>query len=286
MKFISLVSCLILTSTYSSAQRIETGQPNSGKIVHVETALNHLTVIEVSEPVTMVAAGSPSFKVERRDNKVFVQPLEEGQSTNLFIWTASTRYNYELEPAGNVAGMHFAIDHSAPPVPGDQSSVEALRTAVTSLESRAAVIRAFVRSVPVKTERPLSVKDRVAVVIKDVLKMDDRMLIRFSVQNRGPEIYEVQPPRVTVMTQPKSHRSLVPLSLTQLSEKDAERIRRNGEAPLEVVQTEIQSRSLKPGEGAVGIVAIRPIPDTSKPTVLRLHFPRDQKGLVTATLVL
>src|SRR5947208_1033618 len=114
MKFISLVSCLILTSTYSSAQRIETGKPKRGKIVHV------------------------------------------------------------------------------------------------------------------KTKRPLSVKDRVAVVIKDVLKMDDRILIRFSVQNRGPEIYEVRSPRVTAMTEPKSQRSLVPVSLTQLSEKDAERIRRNG----------------------------------------------------------
>src|SRR5437773_5603875 len=112
MKFISLVSCLILTSTYSSAQRIETGQPNSGKIIHVETALNHLTVIEVAEPVTMVATGSSSFKVERRDNKVFVQPLEEGQSTNLFIWTPTTRYAYELEPAGAISSMHFAVDHS------------------------------------------------------------------------------------------------------------------------------------------------------------------------------
>ena len=74
-------------------------------------SLNHLTVIEVVEPVVEVAAGSPSFKVEWRENKVFVQPTEADAATNLFIWTASQRLNYELEPAGSVGAMDFAVDH-------------------------------------------------------------------------------------------------------------------------------------------------------------------------------
>jgi type IV secretory pathway VirB9-like protein len=53
--------------------------------------MNHLTVIELAEPVTLAAAGSPSFKIERRENKVFIQPLEEAASTNLFVWTTSER---------------------------------------------------------------------------------------------------------------------------------------------------------------------------------------------------
>ena len=57
------------------AQKIETTQANRDGILRVETALNHLTVIEVPEPITMVAAGSPAFKIERRENKVFIQPL-------------------------------------------------------------------------------------------------------------------------------------------------------------------------------------------------------------------
>src|SRR5437667_6039590 len=91
-------------------QRIETQYPDRAMVTRVETAMNHLTVIELTEPVTLAAAGSPSFKIERRENKVFIQPLEEGASTNLFIWTSSGRWNYELVPAASVETMHFAVD--------------------------------------------------------------------------------------------------------------------------------------------------------------------------------
>ena len=95
------------------AQKIGTETSDRTRIVHLKTALNHLTVIEVGEPVLEVAAGSPSFKVEWRENKVFVQPMEADTATNLFIWTASQRLNYELEPAGAVASMDFAVDQAA-----------------------------------------------------------------------------------------------------------------------------------------------------------------------------
>ncbi len=94
------------------AQKIDTETSDRTRIVHLKTALNHLTVIEVSEPVMQVAAGSPAFKVEWRENKVFVQPTEADASTNLFIWTATQRLNYELEPAGSVANMDFAVDQA------------------------------------------------------------------------------------------------------------------------------------------------------------------------------
>src|SRR5207245_1769640 len=95
-------------------QKIEALAPGSAAITRVETALNHLTVIELSEPVISVAAGSQAFKVEWRENKVFVEPTEANVSTNLFIWTKSGRLNYELEPAGEVIRMDFAIDQ--PPI--------------------------------------------------------------------------------------------------------------------------------------------------------------------------
>src|SRR5207245_2839613 len=91
-------------------QKIEAQAPGSAAITRVETALNHLTVIELSEPVMSVAAGSQAFKIEWRENKVFVEPTEPNASTNLFIWTKSGRLNYELEPAGEVVRMDFAID--------------------------------------------------------------------------------------------------------------------------------------------------------------------------------
>jgi type IV secretory pathway VirB9-like protein len=110
-KLIALALIAIATLPIA-AQKIESESGDRNRIVHLETALNHLTIIEVSEPVTMVAAGSPSFKVEWKENKVFVQPTEPDVATNLFIWTTTERLNYELEPAAAVDKMDFAIDET------------------------------------------------------------------------------------------------------------------------------------------------------------------------------
>src|SRR5690242_17249434 len=105
---------LLMFVMAGAIQRVETQYPNREKVTRVETAMNHLTIIELKEPVTLAAVGSPSFKIERRENKVFIQPLEEGASTNLFVWTNSGRLNYELVPAASVETMHFVIDQQNP----------------------------------------------------------------------------------------------------------------------------------------------------------------------------
>jgi len=103
-----LVLAVIAAVTASlDAQRVQRESSNRSQVIHLQTALNHLTVIELAEPVIQVATGSQSFKVEWHENKVFVQPTESGAATNLFIWTASERLNYELEPAGEVSGMNL-----------------------------------------------------------------------------------------------------------------------------------------------------------------------------------
>src|SRR5690349_20817932 len=112
-----MMTFLLMLFLAPQPQRVETQHPDRSKVIRVETALNHLTVIELADTVTLAAAGSPLFKIERRENKVFIQPLEEGVTTNLFVWTASGRWNYELVPAGSVETMYFAIDQPNPPAP-------------------------------------------------------------------------------------------------------------------------------------------------------------------------
>src|SRR3974390_3143085 len=111
-RILMTLALLTLTLVPAMAQKIGTEAGDRTRIVHLKTALNHLTVIEVEEPVVEVAAGSPSFKVEWRENKVFVQPTEADAASNLFIWTATQRLNYELEPAGSVESMDFAVDQA------------------------------------------------------------------------------------------------------------------------------------------------------------------------------
>src|SRR5215471_3633110 len=111
MKRAALRFALIATVSIAAfAQKIETETTDRKQIIHLKTALDHLTVIELGEPVLQVASGSPSFKVEWRENKVFIQPTEADARTNLFIWTATLRLSYELEPASSAGDMDFAID--------------------------------------------------------------------------------------------------------------------------------------------------------------------------------
>src|SRR5260370_5099030 len=88
--------------------------PTPTAVVKVATALNHLTVLEFHEPVTMAAAGSSDFQIERESNKVFVKPVKSGAATDLFVWTASRRFAYELETIEETKKMNFAIDTAQP----------------------------------------------------------------------------------------------------------------------------------------------------------------------------
>ena len=99
----------------ADAQKIETEKSDPNRVMHLNTTANHLSVIELAEPVTEVAAGSSSYKIEWRGNKVFVQPLEPEAATNLFIWTASGRLTYELTAVPSVADAEFAIDQEPGP---------------------------------------------------------------------------------------------------------------------------------------------------------------------------
>src|SRR5207249_8167626 len=105
-----IMTIVLMLAMAAEPQRIDTQYPDASKVTRVETTMSHLTLIELAEPVTLAAAGSSAFKIERRENKVFIQPLEEGVSTNLFVWTNSGRWNYELVPAASPETMHFAID--------------------------------------------------------------------------------------------------------------------------------------------------------------------------------
>ena len=95
-----------------SGQKIEMRRGDRTTITRLATAQDHLSVLEFNEPVKEVAVGSSNFKVEWREDKVFIQPLEPNATTNLFIWTASGRQSYELVPAASVDEMHFAINQA------------------------------------------------------------------------------------------------------------------------------------------------------------------------------
>jgi hypothetical protein len=262
-------------------QKVEVQKPNRGQILHVQTALNHLTVLEMTEAVSTVAVGSPVFKVEWRGNKVFIQPTAPSVATNLFVWTVSGRFNYELDPAGSVPQMDFAIDQTVADPPAAALSVN--RSGKPSDPSPAEVL---IEAEPVRLYGSIPEKNRVAVYLTDLLEHDGQVFIRFTIRNQTQKAYVPGTPQVVALNAPRYRESLYALSNSQLSSDDAARLKCNGETAVEVAKDEIRSPRIEPGQETTGIVAIKLPPMHAKPTVLRLTFLGSPKGPINATLVL
>jgi hypothetical protein len=277
-----LLSGVLALALAVPVQRIETEQPNRGTVKRVETSMNHLTVIELAEPVVMAAAGSPSFKIERQGNKVLIQPLEEGAATNLFIWTASNRFSYELLPAASVETMHFAIDQEvalraqAPPPVEDNNNSYSVGLADDILRF----------GTPVRVLGARSDSAQVGIVITDVFDSNDELTLRYTVENRTRQPYTMGQPEVFSLRSPKSPVSLFALRNTQLDADLAKSIRGKGEHRVLVLESETQPEIVQSGQRKPGLLALRFGPRDSQPVVLRVVFPSNGSVPISITLVL
>jgi hypothetical protein len=273
----------------SWAQKIETATPSRDRVVPIHTALDHLTVIEVGEPVVTVAAGSAAFKIEWRDNKVFIEPTEPGVSTNLFIWTASSRLNYELESAGEVGKMDFAIDYPRPtPAP------PAAKVANPSLShvgggdpsTMSYEIGPMLGGRPVHSESIKASGHGVDVFLKDLFEQNDTLFIRYEIRNNANDVYVPGIPRVIALNGVHSPQSLVGRENSQLSQGEAQKLKAQKQMLLAILDGKLRSAQLAPGEETVGVVEVRLPPPSQKASVLRIDFSPDGRAPVTATLVL
>ena len=273
---ILIITVLVTATVPILGQKIETETNDRNQILHLKTALNHLTVIELREPVIQVATGSQSFKVEWRENRVFVQPTEPDASTNLFIWTASQRLNYELEAAGAVTTMDFAVD---------QTPVQVIQPKTTTVPPppQPSPTEVLLAGKPVRMESPKPVKKRVEVVIRDLYERDGRVLVRYAIRNQGDHAYDVYTPSVYVLIGARYPRSLYSLANSQLGDQEAH-LTNEGQTRVPVLESRVQSSRIEPGHEGVGVVAVS-LPSTTEPTVLRFEFSNDERGPVTAVLV-
>jgi hypothetical protein len=277
-----LISCVAVAALSWPVwgQKIEVEKPERGQIVHVQTALNHLTVLELNEPVSTVAVGSPAFKVEWRENKVFIQPTEDNVATNLFVWTASGRFNYELDPAGSIPQMDFAIDEPPPDPP-------VVKPSATSLDppNKVSPAEVLVSSRPVRLYGTMPNKKCVAIRLRDSFEHEGQLFIRYTIENDTKRTYTPGSPHVFVLSAPRYAESLYVLSNFQLSPKEAARVRDNGATAAEISSSEGAASRLDPGQETSAVVAVKLPQNRSGPTVLRLVFPAGPTGPVTATLV-
>jgi hypothetical protein len=264
------------------AQKIEIQPRGETTITRVETALNHLTVIQLAEPVLAVAAGSQAFKVEWRGNKVFIEPTEANASTNLFIWTKSGRLNYELEPAGHVAQMDFAVDQRKIEHPVPKPA-----TAARHSPAQAAVDDAFLLGgQPVRMTSFRAGRNRVQLLIKDLFQNQDRLYIRYVVVNSTKRVYETGKPEVFRLTAPRGPGRILGQRDSQLTRGEAKQIASAGQTPVEVVDQDVRAPKVGPDQQTVGVVGVNIPPAGNAPRVLRIILAGKGHEQVEALLVL
>ena len=255
----------------------QTGTPSSNSVVHVATALNHLTVLEFHEPVSMAAAGSSDFQIEREANKVFVKPVKSGASTDLFVWTASRRFAYELEVTQEVKDMNFAIDSAQPaPAPIPKPVVE------TDTDQFADVVltRALMGAEEIRQRSARKAKSQVSVRVERVFRTKSTVYIGYTIENNSDLFYRVNAPLAFELQTGDSPIPLASLAHTQLDRAMLEVMGDTEELALPVAHAEAETDDLHPGETTQGVVSIRK--DLKSPAVVQLVF-RDG---VKATVVL
>jgi len=279
-----IVLAVVMTVT-ASAQKIQTEKADRHRIMRVETAPNHLSIIEMADPVTEVAAGSSSFKIEWRGNKVFVQPLDPEATTNLFIWTASERLAYELVPASSIEQMHFAIDQEPSTKAAEAVIPERpIEDPPAKQETKVAAQMLF-GSTPVRVTGYAKNQNRVQVLLKDVFRENDRIYVRYAIQNNSQAAYVPAAPGVFTLRLPHSSSSLYALSKSQIV-GDGIRITSHGQTPIKVLSAETRVSAIPPGASAWGLVSFELPSQTNLPAVVKFAFPADGSGEVTALLVL
>jgi hypothetical protein len=278
-----IVFASVLTVT-ANAQKIGTEKSDRHRVMRVETAPNHLSVIELADPVTEVAAGSSSFKIEWRGNKVFVQPLDPEATTNLFIWTASERLAYELVPSSSIEQMHFAIDQEPSPKATEAVISERRIEYPPAMPQANVAAQMLFGSTPVRVTGYAKNQNRVQIFLKDIYREKDRIYVRYAIQNNGQATYVSGTPGVFTLRSPHSSSSLYALSKSQLM-GDAIKITSQGQSPIKVLSAEMRVSAIPPGASAWGLVAFE-LPFANVPAVVKFAFPADGAGEVTALLVL
>jgi hypothetical protein len=278
LTILSLAFAAVAAGGQSTSQR---------QIRHIETSLNHLTVLEFGESVTTLAIADPdSFQVERHDDKVFVKPLREGVSTNLFVWTASRELSYELDPAGQLAAMDVLV--RAEPLSNPQSSTRASAPPsdaeirkIASLVLTQAMME--VEDIVHDAEKPTT--GRVRVDLEQVYRAKDRMYIRYSISNQTKSPFRVTTPDTCLPVPTEQPISLVSLRNHQITSRTFTSFKAKQVSGIDVMQSESGKRDLAPGEKTTGVISIGASTGNA-PRVYQLNFGADQHGPLKVEAVL
>jgi len=275
---------LAFASVASTAQTL-----NFNQIPHIQTALNHLTVIEFGEPVVKVEiADRVAFEVERYEDEVSLTPLKSDVSTNLFIWTSTREISYEIDPAGDVAKMTVFL-RNAPPQQqlasvANTGSTEPSNEQIQRI-SALVLTQGLMGSKDITRETRKPPIDGVFVELEQVYRSNDRLYIRYSITNLSKAPFRITAPDISQLEPTQEPVSILSLRDHQLSAQTFSSFKAKPGSTIPVATSESQDKDLAPGRKTIGLISIRGS-QSNLPHIYQLHFGNDQNHPVTAEAVL
>jgi hypothetical protein len=270
MKFTAALA-IVLGAAAAAAQTT-----NFNQVPHLATSLNHFTVVDPVEPITMFAvADHESFDVEHRGNKLFIEPLKEGVATDLFIWTASRQLVYEIDPPGKPEGMNMLV-RNAPPAahPPTQAAAAASDEEIQRIAS-----------LVLSQDESKIASGEVSVRLEQVFHSRDQIYIRYSISNlssspfrvTAPDVFEPQPTATPI--------SILSLRNHQLSAQTFSAFKATRGPALPLIHSELQTRDLAPGQTTTGVISIGAA-RANPPELFQFDFGGDGTQTITAEAVL
>ncbi len=283
MKQLATAIALAVAAVAAGAQTT-----NYDQVVHLHTALGHLTVLELGEPIKTFAVANPdSFTVEQHGDKIFLKPVRDREATNLFIWTATRELSYELDSAGEVSQMNVLI-RSLPKAPSNAAATPAQPSAqVSSVSSPAPAadpIAIMADSETIVRDEARTQTGRVNVTLQQVYRENSTTCVRYRIENRTTQNFHASAPSVSVLVPARNDISLAALRNHQLKPSMTESFKVSLNAPVPVLASTDAAKDLAPGESETGVIRFRGTDNA--PQIFAIHFSDAADQPVSATAVL
>ncbi len=275
------------------ATHIATEVLQPGKVTRVATALNHVTIIELPEPVVSYSIGSDSIRVEYHDNRVLLKPTKPNVSTNLFVWTATSHSVYEILPAGDPATMSYVLDQvfPVPPSTPEPSREEVEKQTDILYSSALANLR------PIRSGKlPHGLRfwyrhsgedhcdECVQLRVTRITEDSSSYYVHVVAENKAAHPYRLREAAVTALRPSFSENIPAHYMNQQISVDALREMGRFAPEPLRTHGSTLNTpRDLKAGERAEWIVGFAKPGRT--PAVYQFSLPDDERHPVTATVV-
>ena len=246
----------------------------------IGTALHHVSVVQVPEPVENVALGTPMVHVEWHGNNVLIEPQKAGVNTNMVVFTHRTTYLYEIAAAAEPTGMSYLVKESAPPPPppAPVPSPAAIQREHDQLFSSILLKTQGIDSTKLKPK-----KHTVVIRIVQVTEDDGNYYVRLSATNGSTHQYRLQNPTVQKIDPAFGASQAYANVHRQLSPDDFNKFRNYQLTPVASHGSTLETTDMPPDTTMDWVVALTK-PEIT-PAIFRFTFAPDQGKNVNAVAI-